>query len=96
MYMCDIESNYNKRLTNFDVLELFEQACLNNSQTKIDYFLNNFMIDGKLLNPEIYVMMYNKSNLKICKLWISLGFRPKHFEPLYDYWESFYTIKTIA
>ena len=44
MCMCDIESNYGKRLTNFDVLELFEQACLNNSQTKIEYFLNNFIV----------------------------------------------------
>lgn len=94
--MCDIESNYGKRLTNLDVIKLFEQACLNNSQTKIDYFLNNFMIDGKLLDPEIYALIYNKSNIKLCKLWINLGFRPKYFEPLYDYWECFYTIKTIA
>jgi hypothetical protein len=94
--MYDIENNLVKSITQSDINYFFEEACLSNSKTKIDYILNNYTVDAINLNKETFILLYQKGYDKLCKLWIDIGFKPYPTHPLYSYYENFYTLKTIA
>ncbi len=100
--MYDIESNnyidkrYNYLITQNDVILLFEQASINNSRTKMDYYLNNYQIDGKCLDHDVFNQMYKNGLYSNCWYWLKLGFKPNPTHPFYSYYESFFTLMTIA
>ncbi len=94
-------NNYEYKKYNFipetheDTNYLFEEASIIGNMEKINYILENSMINTFLLDNNTFELIEKKGLIKICVLWIKLGFRPRPSSKMYNYYENYYTFKTI-
>ncbi len=78
-----------------DTNYLFEEASIIGNMEKINYILENSMINTFLLDNNTFELIEKKGLTKICVLWIKLGFIPRPSSKMYNYYENYYTFKTI-